>query len=314
MKAVSSCINTLGARVATSSAICAIILTTLTTVASAEVILNEDFNDQNDDGWLRIDSNVGLPWGPGNFDASSQAYNLTTTGIVPAGIPGGGFMGSLWEASSQPAYSNGFARAKVRSDTAGVNAAIAFRTTGDLATGFNTYLFFGGTDETGVGGFSFNRIEVNQVADSMRMDDIVFGVGEDWWIEAGGIGDQLSMKVWRDGDPEPDAPQLTLTDATLSTGMLGVESNVGTTVDQVSATSGQVNATFDDFSFRAASLPPGIVGNPGLDGRIPPGLKGGLPATSHAVPEPTSAALSLLGCCILCLARHRRHPKCALGS
>lgn len=45
-------------------------------------------------------------------------------------------------------------------------------------------------------------------------------------------------------------------------------------------------------------LPPGIVDNPGLDGRIPPGLSNGLPPESHhhAVPEPTSAALLLLGC------------------
>jgi hypothetical protein len=54
-------------------------------------------------------------------------------------------------------------------------------------------------------------------------------------------------------------------------------------------------------------LPPGIVDNPGLDGRIPPGLRDGLPPQSHhhAVPEPTSAALALLGCCISLLLRRQ---------
>jgi hypothetical protein len=43
-------------------------------------------------------------------------------------------------------------------------------------------------------------------------------------------------------------------------------------------------------------LPPGIIDNPGLDGRIPPGLSNGLPTKArHAVPEPTAAALLLLG-------------------
>lgn len=59
--------------------------------------------------------------------------------------------------------------------------------------------------------------------------------------------------------------------------------------------------------YNPAVLPPGIVDNPGLDGRIPPGLRDGLPPQSHhhAVPEPTSAALALLGCSI-CLWLRRR--------
>ena len=42
---------------------------------------------------------------------------------------------------------------------------------------------------------------------------------------------------------------------------------------------------------------PGLVDNPGLGGKLPPGLRGGLPSQSHhsAVPEPTSALLLLIG-------------------
>ena len=46
------------------------------------------------------------------------------------------------------------------------------------------------------------------------------------------------------------------------------------------------------MSVEAISLPPGIMGNPGLNGRIPPGLKNGLP---RAVPEPSSWILLSLG-------------------
>ena len=66
---------------------------------------------------------------------------------------------------------------------------------------------------------------------------------------------------------------------------------------------GLVNPHGGDYS----SLPPGILGNPGLDGLIPPGLQDGHPSRSHnmSVPEPTSAVLSLLGCSICCLVRRR---------
>jgi hypothetical protein len=65
---------------------------------------------------------------------------------------------------------------------------------------------------------------------------------------------------------------------------------------------GFVNPHGGDYS----SLPPGILGNPGLNGRIPPGLQDGRPSRSRmSVPEPTSAVLTLLGCSICCLVRRR---------
>lgn len=56
------------------------------------------------------------------------------------------------------------------------------------------------------------------------MDRSVFGLndrriveaGDDWIIEAGEVGDQLSMKVWKLGAQEPADPQWTYTDTTFS--------------------------------------------------------------------------------------------------
>lgn len=59
-------------------------------------------------------------------------------------------------------------------------------------------------------------------------------------------------------------------------------------------------------------LPPGIVDNPGLNnpgllGQLPPGLHDGLPSHSqHAVPEPVSVVLLLMGCCVFLPRRSRR--------
>ena len=66
--------------------------------------------------------------------------------------------------------------------------------------------------------------------------------------------------------------------------------------------------------FNPPVLPPGMIDNPGidnpgLDGKLPPGLRDGLPRKSHhAVPEPTSTALMLLGCSI-CLFMRRRSAR-----
>ena len=68
----------------------------------------------------------------------------------------------------------------------------------------------------------------------------------------------------------------------------------------VIGSTGLVNPHGGDYS----SLPAGILGNPGLDGVIPPGLRSRLPVTA-SVPEPTSAMPAMLGCCCCLLLRRR---------
>ena len=59
------------------------------------------------------------------------------------------------------------------------------------------------------------------------------------------------MKVWRDGDPEPESPQLMFTDSTLSAGVFGVESDIPPTHGMPA----QVSATFDDLAFTFPPAP-----------------------------------------------------------
>jgi hypothetical protein len=80
--------------------------------AIAQTILIDDFNDGNDDGWLRVDDSAGVA-GPGIFDASTGQYNLMTTGFAP----GFAVVSSYWDSSSDPLYSNGYLRAKVKANT-----------------------------------------------------------------------------------------------------------------------------------------------------------------------------------------------------
>lgn len=67
-------------------------------------------------------------------------------------------------------------------------------------------------------------------------------VGDDWIVEFGAVGDELSLKVWRPGEPVPDDPQETIFDTTFTSGMFGVAANtLGQTLP--------LGATFDNIFF-----------------------------------------------------------------
>ena len=134
-----------GPHVTTSFRLCFLLVTALATQAPAQTILIDDFNDGNVDGWTTFDSTVGrrgpFRYGPGIFDASSGAYHLETTGIVPVGAPGNGRLWSTWDQSSDPTFSNGFVRAKVRVETDETIVSLALRGSGTKAAFDTSYLF-----------------------------------------------------------------------------------------------------------------------------------------------------------------------------
>jgi protocatechuate 3,4-dioxygenase beta subunit len=218
--------------------------------AHAQTILIDDFDDDNADGWSIIDASVGESWGPGTFDASSGAYHLEGDGLAQNGS--NSLLATIWDESSDPIFSDGFVRVKVRSEALGGQAGIAMRISGSLETGFSNYTFSGTNAWSGIRGnaaFSIGKNVNGRTIMSRRLpNDFRFGVGEWWNIEAGAVGDRLSIKVWRVGDPEPESPQLTLTDSTLRTGKFAVWSNI----NNVSPFPGpdRVDATFDDIYFR----------------------------------------------------------------
>jgi hypothetical protein len=220
-----------------------LLVAALATHAAAQPILIDDFNDGNADGWTTVVSTVGQPYGPGTFDASSGAYHLEGADLIPVGLAGG--LISIWDQSSDPMYSNGFVRAKIRAETMGTIASVGFRASGSVAGAFNVYLFYGSTGPNP--GFFFERIESGLGTVEFRQLDpnLTFGVDEDWYIEAGGVGDQLSMKVWRVGDPEPDSPQLMFADSNFSTGTFGIQTSRNVYFPDPA----RISATFDDIYF-----------------------------------------------------------------
>ncbi|MCO6046645.1 PEP-CTERM sorting domain-containing protein [Aeoliella sp. ICT_H6.2] len=237
-----------------------LVATAWTTARAGTMMLIDDFNDGNDDGWTTVDTNEGESWGPGSMDPTSFAYHFSTPQDVPLEAPYRGAMSSVWDQSSDPLYTNGLWRAKVRADAVDSGATILLRYTGSLETGFSLYAFsaFGGR------GFGFNRYEDSFLTDSMEIPGVAVGLGEEWWIEAGAVGDQLSMKVWRDGEPEPTQPQLAFTDATLPVGRFALQTNINFASDTV----GPINTTFDDVYFTPVPEPSTALMTTGLIGML----------------------------------------------
>ena len=213
---------------------------------SSGQILIDDFNDGNNEGWSVIDS-LSEGGGPGIFDASSGAYNIRSTGDVPP-VKGSSYLISPWEPSSSNAiYSNGLVRAKVRNNVDRTDAVLAMRVNSEDISGFGPtgYYFIASSF------FSPPRAYMAKISDGefsgLGVDEnFPFDDFGDWNIEAGVVGNQLSMKVWRDGDPEPTTPQLMATDPTpLPIGQIGLATWNGT----ANSSSFPIDATFDDIYF-----------------------------------------------------------------
>ena len=179
-----------------------LLVAVLATHAAAQPILIDDFNDFVDDGWTQTDSTIGAPWGPGIIDVNGKGeYRFEGGGLVPSGTPGGGFLFSTWDESSDPQYSNGFFRGRIRLGNES-KAGFGMRFSGTLETGFNGYLF------RAISGKS-SSIQIGRFENSIgtKIVDLDFAIpfDEDLMLESGAIGDQLSLKVCFPVRPSPQS-------------------------------------------------------------------------------------------------------------
>ncbi len=201
--------------------------------SQGQTILVDNFDDGDDNGWFR------RPLLPepleGIFDASSLAYNIRTSGPLPDvdGAVPFNFMISSWETTDPLFRDNGVLRSKIRVDAEGNKAALYLRGEDPNPSPYE----FSADAGDGVFRISGDFRELAKISPGIVPP---FGVGEDWFMEAGAVGNQLTLKVWPADDPEPAAPQLQITDSLVSKGTFGVGAYTlqpGTIVD----------ATFDDI-------------------------------------------------------------------
>lgn len=135
---------------------------------------------------------------------------------------------------------------------------------------------------------AIERFENGRITESVR-EPFTLHVDEDLMIEAGAVGDQLTLKVWPAQEAEPSTPQVEWSDSAFSTGLIGLEANI----DGYATMFNRVDVIFDDIYFTPSS-----------------DLANAAAINAH-VPEPTGLiGVLLAAACLAMLAR--RTPKGAL--
>jgi hypothetical protein len=208
--------------------------------------LVDDFTDGDDAGWTRIDFTGGA-----TFDASSGAYQLRTAGPLPPDDPTVGTMAATWDGSADDeVFGNGVVAGTVRANTAGTTAGFYLRgnTTPDED---HDYGFYGSSS---LGTFYIERFDITTGGQTiLAMADPSqhpFVAGVDYRIEGGVWGDWIWLRAWEVGEPRPALPQLVVRDTTFGPEdglLLGAIAFFDPAA--VSAPI-QVDATFDDITFR----------------------------------------------------------------
>jgi hypothetical protein len=236
----------------------ALILGTTACIHGQTEIPIDDFDDMDPNlaGWTKFDLSAGQPWGDGIYDPSSGALRIYHTGGVPV-PPGTPFettaMFLSWDASTDPLYSNGFLQAKVRNDTPDSNAALEMR--GTLATGTAYVLFLSTSPPSAnpefAGGIALDKF-VGGVSTPVWRSDFEYQMGEEWNLELGTIGDRITARAWKVGDPEPLLPQYDEIDLEpIMSGMVLISADKILGVQNPALG----DATFDDIVFVAIPEP-----------------------------------------------------------
>ena len=254
-----------------------VLLILMPTLAAAQTVLIDDFNDGNDDGWSYRDPSESEPYGPGIFDASSTEYQISSTGLVEH-TRGAGNITATWEESADPMYSDGLLRTRFRIDENATSLALHMRLTNNDGL-FDLYSFGAAAFDRGFpnpqgpnpgGVFFFDRFNAtdtsNRVTKSQLIPEDRLRLGEDWMLEAGVIDDTVSMKWWPADGTEPSEPQWQWVDRRpLDTGTFGAR--VYISPGGIGATGVEppfrIGATFDDLYF---TLP--LIGDFNHDGTL----------------------------------------------
>ena len=204
--------------------------------AGACRILIDNFNGGVAQGWTPFDFLV--QGGPGVFDAGTEVYNLRSNGEIPDGAPRE--LISVWDGSTAPFFSDGFVEAKVLTTEVSNVVELLIRASivdGDL----RGYSFFA---DAATGLFGIARYNIGPTFTILGFGLSGFTPNQEWHIEGGAIGNQLTLKVWQ-GDLPPASPQLTRADPTYSAGQIAVRA----IISNGHQGPGEIDGSFDDIVF-----------------------------------------------------------------
>jgi hypothetical protein len=204
-------------------------------------LLSDDFNDGNDEGWTHVDLLSLTGVGTTDYSASSGSYVISSQEELPVLAQDCNGGGTFWTPSlSDPLFAEGVVRATVRLDNEISNAFIGLR----LDAAGNGYDFAVNN--------SSDRIFIDRLVGFVGLQDGLSSMpfelvpGQDYIIQGTALGPNLSMKIWKVGDPEPAEPQLTGVDATYTVGAVWLATYYCATPPE----GGQISARFDNVTFQ----------------------------------------------------------------
>lgn len=241
-----------------SRSVWSVVFSTLVCLKSyGGAILIDDFSSSDLDGWVHTVTAEGKPWGPARVEVVDGEFLHGTTGEVPPrGAPNlsdGGLVISEWSQSKDdPSFSDGYLRAKVRAEPTGDQAGnvnLLMRYDNDTISGYVIYAS-GANNYVGISSY------VNGALAGDWWIGPIFTTGEDWMMDFGAVGDQLSLKAWKAGDAEPARPQLEVTDDAHQSGTIGVTSAVQIARIQAPVV---LSSHYDDIYFTPVPEPSGLV-------------------------------------------------------
>lgn len=224
--------------------------------ASAEPELVDDFDDGDDASWMYIDLLEGTPYGPTIYVVENGRYCIRSSAPLPSISVFVG-TGALWEPSTvDTRYSNGFVRAAVTPSNEMSLIDVPMRVTFCTPSGLVGYNFYLDHSQTAIG---ISRLNCDGTVDVL--DDAFFfsAPGFTYVLEAGAVGTALTLRAWPLGAPEPNTPQVVVSDATHSEGAFGLA-----VYNNPFAAEEILDACFDDVVF----TPPPCVGDVDTDGDV----------------------------------------------
>ncbi|NLG42755.1 MAG: PEP-CTERM sorting domain-containing protein [Phycisphaerae bacterium] len=176
----------------------------------------EDWSSGTDAAWTRVDLLELYGLGGTSYTISGGQYHMTSNYPLP---PVPYLLGSasvFSESLLDPdAYASGYLTTRFTIHNA--NSCVFVPMRADVSQ-MDFISFFAENASNSIGMTVFDNFEyVNGASASFTIEEEV-----EYYLTAGAVGTELSIKVWPVGSPEPASPQVTLIDATFTSGQIGL--------------------------------------------------------------------------------------------
>jgi len=182
--------------------------------ASAEVL--EDWSSGDDSAWTRVDLLDEYGLGGTSYEVSGGQYHLTSKVPLPPLDIDMGSASLYTESVADPAkYADGYLTTRFTLNNETTDAFVPMRAN---VTELDFISFYASQEDDSVGISVFDNFDyINGTSASLDIEP-----GVEYFLTAGAVGSELSIKVWAVGTEEPAEPQAVLIDSTYTQGQIGV--------------------------------------------------------------------------------------------